>query len=50
MAIHQKVNNDARLTKMIDDLGISLNPGDPKASKDEENREEKKNISEEDKK
>ncbi|SFG25859.1 hypothetical protein [Sporolactobacillus nakayamae] len=49
MPFHQKVNNDARLTKMIDDLGISLNPGKPKASKDEEDREAKQNTSEEDK-
>jgi hypothetical protein len=35
---------------MIDDLGISLNLGDPKASKDEENREAKQNTTEEDKK
>ncbi|MCO7126115.1 hypothetical protein NIE88_10045 [Sporolactobacillus shoreicorticis] len=42
MALHQKVNTDARLTKMIDDLGITLNPNEPKASKDKKNQTEKK--------
>ncbi|EST10470.1 hypothetical protein [Sporolactobacillus laevolacticus] len=39
MPFHQKVNNDARLTKMIEDLGITLNPGKPKVSNEEQNQE-----------
>ncbi|MCQ2010675.1 MAG: hypothetical protein ABF629_05225 [Sporolactobacillus sp.] len=48
MALHQKVNTDARLTKMIDDLGITLNPNEPKASKDKKSQDEKKNTTDED--
>ncbi|MCO7175284.1 hypothetical protein ACFP7A_05045 [Sporolactobacillus kofuensis] len=39
MPFHQKVNNDARLTKMIDDLGITLNPNKPKAVSEEQDQE-----------
>jgi hypothetical protein len=37
---HQKVNNDARLTKMIDDLGISLDPKEPKAPEKEKKQDD----------
>lgn len=39
MPIHQRVDNEARLTRMIEDLGITINTGKPK--KEEQNKDQK---------
>ncbi|MCL1632225.1 hypothetical protein M3N64_09760 [Sporolactobacillus sp. CPB3-1] len=49
MPFHQKVNNEARLTKMIDDLGISLNPGKTKENKKKKDQSTKKEDGQENK-
>ncbi|MFT8318122.1 MAG: hypothetical protein ABF651_07630 [Sporolactobacillus sp.] len=42
MPFHQKVDTEARLTRMIEDMGITLNPKKPSEKKNEKEQENKK--------
>lgn len=40
MPFHQKVDTEARLTRMIEDMGITLKPKKPSKKKNEEEKQE----------